>query len=437
MQNSLLIAIIIIISFIQKLSIAMETPYLLKLTPASKPSPFTTSSKLRRFQASPKRLTTGITRNSSQGCFSTFSRAKTISATSQKVTEFPCAKPALISKMSEQLLGRTHFRTFSAVNVPKVSNKTITAPRLPFSKSTVSIRRKSCQERARPITKARTTKVLGKIKQLASGTSEKIALEIKALEEYIDSLQPRTTKIMAQELMRWKTTHPATKIEVTNIIRKPSSIHRSETPLNKPQNIEIYENRKREEEKLKEIYENLDFSKDERQKHVKRAVRRLSNSLYFISKLRRSLPSAKPKPCEFVLPSLPKEPLQSENATEFLIAVKCANLAKVKEMLEKNRYLVYEFDYVGRTALHHACRRNLYNIMVVLVQYWADVNACDAAGRAPLYLAAKYASAGAVKLLLRNNASLYYCTHTGKTPMEVARNTAIKTVLDNGLKVFC
>ena len=58
-------------------------------------------------------------------------------------------------------------------------------------------------------------------------------------------------------------------------------------------------------------------------------------------------------------------------------------------LLLHNKWLVYDFDHIGQTALIWACKRNNYKMVKFLVEKNSDVNQEDIASRTALYYAIK------------------------------------------------
>jgi len=46
-------------------------------------------------------------------------------------------------------------------------------------------------------------------------------------------------------------------------------------------------------------------------------------------------------------------------------------------MIKLNRYLVYEFDETGKTALHWACKRNNCEILEIIISNGAELDKVD------------------------------------------------------------
>jgi len=61
----------------------------------------------------------------------------------------------------------------------------------------------------------------------------------------------------------------------------------------------------------------------------------------------------------------------------------------LKDFLKRDKYIVYEYDHVGETALHWAAKRNRVENVKLLIQSGAKINARDMGGRTPLFLACK------------------------------------------------
>ena len=98
-------------------------------------------------------------------------------------------------------------------------------------------------------------------------------------------------------------------------------------------------------------------------------------------------------------------------------------------MLRKDRFLVYEYDDVGATAIHWAAKRNKTAILRLLIQNGAKINARDMGGRTALYIASKNNNLPAVKVLLAGKANPSIKTYGGSSPMEVTENEKIKAFL--------
>ncbi|CAD8192657.1 unnamed protein product [Paramecium pentaurelia] len=99
-----------------------------------------------------------------------------------------------------------------------------------------------------------------------------------------------------------------------------------------------------------------------------------------------------------------KKPYQKPYSQEFIHAVKLNQLEKVRQYLEKNQYLVFEFDFFNMSALHWSCKKGLYEMSELLIKYHADVDAIDIMNRTPLYLAIQENNITTIELLLRNKA---------------------------------
>ncbi|TNV70647.1 hypothetical protein FGO68_gene6482 [Halteria grandinella] len=82
-----------------------------------------------------------------------------------------------------------------------------------------------------------------------------------------------------------------------------------------------------------------------------------------------------------------KKPYQRPLSNDFIHAVKLNQMEKVTILLEKNRYLVFDFDFYNMTGLHWACKKGLVEMAELLIKNHADVDAVDILHRTPLYLA--------------------------------------------------
>ncbi len=124
------------------------------------------------------------------------------------------------------------------------------------------------------------------------------------------------------------------------------------------------------------------------------------------------------------------EPFQrGATAKIFFEAVKQGNLELLETMLNKDRFIVYEFDHVGETALHWAAKRNMPHVIKLLFKYGAFANQKDLGGRTPLFLATKHGNLKAVKALLLHKAKPGVATHSGLNSLHVCDDDMIEDFL--------
>merc|ERR1712183_999670 len=55
---------------------------------------------------------------------------------------------------------------------------------------------------------------------------------------------------------------------------------------------------------------------------------------------------------------IPTKAHQIEKSIEFFVQIRLGSLINVREMLQDNRYFIYQMDSVGKTPLHRACNKN-------------------------------------------------------------------------------
>lgn len=94
------------------------------------------------------------------------------------------------------------------------------------------------------------------------------------------------------------------------------------------------------------------------------------------------------------------KPFQKAHSYDFIMAAKQNDMQAVRDLLTKNRYLVYDFDHAYLTALHWAAKRGYFALAKLLLQSGADPDAKDIIGRTPLYLAVSYVHTEIMQLLL-------------------------------------
>lgn len=126
--------------------------------------------------------------------------------------------------------------------------------------------------------------------------------------------------------------------------------------------------------------------------------------------------------------------------SQLVSAAQRGDLAKVKELLAVTGTNVNEVDPdTGRTALHWAARENRGEIVALLLEAKADVNALDRTGKGPLTLAAETGSVDATQRLVDAGANVTARDQIGGTPLTWAcglgNAATVKILLDKGADV--
>ncbi len=120
-------------------------------------------------------------------------------------------------------------------------------------------------------------------------------------------------------------------------------------------------------------------------------------------------------------PPTPTQKAAPTPSSELVVAAQRGDIEKVKALLAVAGTNVNQVDPdTGRTALHWAARENRGEIVTLLIESKADINAQDRTGKGPLTLAAETGSADATKRLADAGASLTNRDSIGGTPLSWA-----------------
>ena len=86
--------------------------------------------------------------------------------------------------------------------------------------------------------------------------------------------------------------------------------------------------------------------------------------------------------------SFPPEPYwRGHKAENFFWLVKTNEFKKVDKILFDDPFIIYEYDHIGQTVLHHAAKRDYWKLLRLLIKYGAQIDKMDDIGRTPLFLA--------------------------------------------------
>ncbi len=102
------------------------------------------------------------------------------------------------------------------------------------------------------------------------------------------------------------------------------------------------------------------------------------------------------------------------------------NIALVKMILATKPNPDMRDKLHKQTALHIAARKGNIQLIKILIDANADIDACDGSGETPLHKAVRHAHEGSVELLISQNADLFIKSKptitypTSKTPRELA-----------------
>lgn len=108
----------------------------------------------------------------------------------------------------------------------------------------------------------------------------------------------------------------------------------------------------------------------------------------------------------------PFKPYSEPESRKFMNLVKRGDFNEVWFKIITNKYLIYVFDNTMQTAMHWAAKWNFTEILHLLLEKGANVNAMDVGQWTPLFLAAKHGHLEAVKILLGGKANPKLWTYT-------------------------
>ena len=114
-------------------------------------------------------------------------------------------------------------------------------------------------------------------------------------------------------------------------------------------------------------------------------------------------------------------------------AVAGGRAAELKELLAANAGYAWK-DELGMTALHVACKENLFECAAALVGAGAPLDGADHGGQTPLHWASLYGHASLVEWLLGHSAPSDARDHAGSTASDNARIAGqddVASTLDN------
>lgn len=104
---------------------------------------------------------------------------------------------------------------------------------------------------------------------------------------------------------------------------------------------------------------------------------------------------------------------------QFLAAVFLADVARVRSLLDRHPHLATASDGRGDQPIHHAARNGDTQIVQLLIERGADVNATNPRGHTVLYCAGGHGHLATLRVLLDNGADRdARFTHDGKTLLE-------------------
>ncbi|CAD8081635.1 unnamed protein product [Paramecium sonneborni] len=99
------------------------------------------------------------------------------------------------------------------------------------------------------------------------------------------------------------------------------------------------------------------------------------------------------------------KPYQSEKSKQCFQKVKANDIEVVNQFIGHNKFLVYDYDNFKLTMLHHAVIRDYPEMVILILQNYAEVNSKDIQGRTPLFYAIKGKCNQCVCILLFYKAS--------------------------------
>lgn len=126
----------------------------------------------------------------------------------------------------------------------------------------------------------------------------------------------------------------------------------------------------------------------------------------------------------------------NELTSHLLTAIKELNFKESSYLLNKNKYLVLDFDFYKQTPLHWASKRNFYDLIPLIISCGANINAKDSIGRTPLHLAMELNCKEAALVLLMEGASPFKLDLLGKKYGDYCKSELMKFIIKRGMLLY-
>ena len=123
------------------------------------------------------------------------------------------------------------------------------------------------------------------------------------------------------------------------------------------------------------------------------------------------------------------QPFSNKESYTLICAIKDKDINNINKLLKNNYFLVYDFDHFKQTPLHWAAKRNVYQVISLIVSKGANVNAKDHTGRTPLHVAAAYNNLEAVEALVYDLAESSVLDNEGLLAEDLTNDRIIKSIL--------
>ena len=132
-------------------------------------------------------------------------------------------------------------------------------------------------------------------------------------------------------------------------------------------------------------------------------------------------------------------PISDSDGMYLFKAIKDGDIENIERLIKKNYNYALFRDEFGQTAFHICAKRNIYQIVLLLISRLGDIDARDIHGRTPLMRAVEYGNLETISVLLFNYADPNIEDNEGKKAIDLLRfnknsENAIEYKIERALK---
>ena len=132
-------------------------------------------------------------------------------------------------------------------------------------------------------------------------------------------------------------------------------------------------------------------------------------------------------------------PISDSDGMYLFKAIKDGDIENIERLIKKNYNYALFRDEFGQTAFHICAKRNIYQIVLLLISRLGDIDAKDIHGRTPLMRAVEYGNLETISVLLFNYADPNIEDNEGKKAIDLLRfkknsKNAIEYKIERALK---